>query len=162
MENADLLSTQETLRRAPPATKAVLRADGWLRSALASVPSASRLMPVGYSFADQALAAGGSFLANVILARTQSKEEYGMFALSYSFYTFLTSLHNAAILEPYTVYGSGRYRNRFSEYLRLMVRSNALIGLLLTGVLLSGGLLLLRIAPQFAPRALWGLGLTVG
>src|SRR5713226_3289798 len=162
MENADLLSTQETLRRAPPATKAVLRADGWLRSALASIPSASRLMPVAYSFADQALAAGGSFLANVILARTQSKEEYGMFALSYSFYMFLTSIHNSTILEPYTVYGSGRYRAHFSEYLRLMARGNAILGLLLTGGLLLSCLLLLWIAPQLMSRALLGLALTVG
>jgi O-antigen/teichoic acid export membrane protein len=119
-------------------------------------------MPVAYSFADQALAAGGSFLANVILARTQSKEEYGMFALSYSFYMFLTSIHNSTILEPYTVYGSGRYRAHFSEYLRLMARSNAILGLVLTGSLLLICLALLWIAPQLVSRALWGLALTVG
>jgi O-antigen/teichoic acid export membrane protein len=119
-------------------------------------------MPVGYSFADQALAAGGSFLANVILARTQSKEEYGMFALSYSFYVFLTSIHNSTILEPYTVYGSGRYRAHFSEYLRLMARSNAILGFLLTGSLLLSCLVLLWIAPQLLSRALLGLALTVG
>jgi O-antigen/teichoic acid export membrane protein len=119
-------------------------------------------MPLAYSFADQALAAGGSFLANVILARTQSKEEYGMFALSYSFYMFLTSIHNSTILEPYTVYGSGRYRVHFSEYLRLMARSNAILGLALTGSLLLSCLVLSRVAPQLVSRALWGLALTVG
>jgi len=42
-------------------------------------------MPVAYSFTDQALAVGGGFLVNVVLARAQTKEEYGLFALSYKF-----------------------------------------------------------------------------
>lgn len=117
---------------------------------------------MAYSFADQALAVGGIFLVNVVLARTQSKAEYGMFALSYSVFTFLSGLHNAAILEPYTVFGSGRYANRFSEYLRLIARSHVLVSIALTGLLLMTGLLLLWIAPQFASRALLGLGLTIG
>ena len=99
-------------------------------------------MHVAYSFADQALAVGGGFLVNVALARTQSKEEYGIFALSYSVFAFLLGLYYAAILEPFTVYASGRYREHFSEYLRLMVRSNTILGCLLTAtLLLSCGLL---------------------
>src|SRR6266850_2760683 len=131
MGNVPQLNTDEILRVPHPAVKETRSANGWLRSAVAALPAASRLMPVAYSFADQGLAVGANFLANVMLARTQSKEEYGMFALSYSLFTFLAGLHNSAILEPYTVYGSGRYRNRFSEYLRLMVRINAFVGLLL-------------------------------
>ncbi len=119
-------------------------------------------MPVAYSFADQALAVGGGFLVNVELARTQTKAEYGMFALSYSVYLLLTSLHNAAILEPYTVYGSGRYRERFSEYLRLMARSNVVLGLLLTVILLLICLVLSWTAPHLMSRALLGLALTAG
>jgi O-antigen/teichoic acid export membrane protein len=102
------------------------------------------------------------FLVNVALARTQTKEEYGMFALSYSVFTFLSGVHNASILEPYTVYGSGRYRDHFSDYLRLMARANALVGFLLSAILLLACLCLWRWAPQFASRALLGLGLTIG
>jgi O-antigen/teichoic acid export membrane protein len=162
MESTAQLTSNETV----PAVSSKARADqetrSWLRPPWLAIPAPAKLMPVAYSVVDQALVVGAGFLVNIALARTQTKEEYGMFTLSYSVFTFLSGLHNAAILEPYTVYGSGRYRDRFSEYLRLMVRSNALMGVLLTGILLSGGLLLLRIAPQFAPRALWGLGLTVG
>ena len=118
---------------------------------------------MAYSFADQALAVGGGFLVNIALARTQSKEEYGLFALSYTVFAFLLGLYYAAILEPYTVYASGRYRGRFSEYLRLMVRSNAwFFCVLLTGVLLLGCLLLHWIAPPLLPRAFIGLALTAG
>src|SRR5260370_31976521 len=162
MGNAFPLSTQETLRGAPQSTKAVPGAHGLVRSALAAIPAKSRLMPVAYSFADQAFAVGGIFLVNVVLGRTQTKEEYGMFALYYSVLTFLSGVYNAAIVEPFTVYGSGRYREHFSEYLRLMARCNVALGLVLTGILLFTCLLLSWIAPQLMSRDLFGLGLTVG
>lgn len=135
---------------------------GSLRSRVGAVPWMAKLIPFGYSLTDQALAVGGIFLANVALARTQTKEEYGAFALSYSAFTFLSGVHNAAILEPYTVYGSGRYRERFSAYLRLMTLGHALLCLLLSGIVLLACLLLWRIAPHRASRAFVGLGLTVG
>jgi O-antigen/teichoic acid export membrane protein len=162
MENIPQLVADETLPAVPPAMKTGQRANGWLRSALPAIPTPARLLPVAYSFADQALAVGGGFLVNVALARTQTKEEYGMFALSYSVYTLLLALYQAAILEPYTIYGSGRYRERFAEYLRLIVRTNVLAGLLLTAILLLTCFLLSLIAPQLMSRALWGLGLTAG
>ena len=117
-------------------------------------------MPVAYSFTDQALAVGGGFLVNVVLARTQTKEEYGLFALSYSVYALLLALYSATILEPFMIYGSGRYRERFAEYLRLMIWSNMVIGLSLTALLLLTCWLLSLVAPLFASRALWGLALT--
>ena len=120
------------------------------------------LTQVGFSFADQALAVGGTFLANVALARTQSKEEYGTFALSYSVFTFLAALHNSAILEPCTIYASGRYRNRFSQYLRLMVKMNAGVGLTLMALVLLSCLLLSWMAPSLVSRSLLGMGVTVG
>jgi O-antigen/teichoic acid export membrane protein len=158
MEETSELTANERLRGVETAP----RANSWLWSALLAIPPPAKLIPVAYSFADQAMVIGGGFLVNVALARTQTKREYGIFALTYSVFIFLSSLHNAAILEPFTVYGSGRYRERFSEYLRLMVCSNALIGLLLSGILLLTCLLLSRIAPQLMSGALVGLGLTVG
>jgi O-antigen/teichoic acid export membrane protein len=112
--------------------------------------------------ADQALSVGGMFLVNLVLARTQTKEEYGMFVLSYSALTFLIGLHNAAILEPFTVYGSGRYRSRFAEYFQLMFWSNAVLGLLLTALVLGVYAAGRWIAPPLLPRAIVGMGLTVG
>jgi O-antigen/teichoic acid export membrane protein len=120
-------------------------------------------MPVvAYSMADQAFAVGGGFLVNIVLARTQTKEEYGLFALCYSVFAFLLGLYHAAILEPYTIYGAGRYRERFSEYLRLIARSNAILCLLLSGVLLLACLGLWRIVTPASLRALAGLALTAG
>ena len=162
MQKTAQSTTDEIYRQVPDTAKAASQADTPGQFPLLAIWSASKLMPVAYSFADQAFAVGGGFLVNVALARTQTKEEYGMFALSYSVFTFLAGLHNAAILEPYTVYGSGRYRQRFSEYLRLMARNNVVLGLLLTGILLLVCLVLTWSAPQLMSRALLGLALTVG
>ena len=137
------------------------REGGWLRSPLFVIPSRSKLVHVAYSFADQALAVGGGFLVNVALARTQSKED-GIFALSYSVFAFLLGLYYAAILEPFTVYASGRYREHFSEYLQLMVRSDAILGCLLTAILLLSCGLLSWAARGCRSRALWGLALSAG
>jgi O-antigen/teichoic acid export membrane protein len=132
------------------------------RNWLSAIPPTSKLAMIGYSFADQAFAVGGGFLANVALARSQSKEDYGLFALWYSVFTFLSGLHNAAILQPYTVYASGRYRDNFSEYLRLTVRSNAVLSAALTGLLLSCCLVFHWVRPQWLSPALLGLAISVG
>src|SRR5205823_13350278 len=65
-------------------TKRGRRAKGWLGSSVLGIPTPAKLISVAYGVADQALAVGAGFLVNVALARTQTKEEYGMFALSYS------------------------------------------------------------------------------
>lgn len=132
---------------------------GRLRLAFPTLP---RLLAASYSFADQALAVGGTFLANVVLARTQTKEAFGTFVLCYSVFTFLYGLYNAAILEPYTVYGSGRYRVHYAEYLQLVLRSNLLIALALSGIIFLSCLLFVKVAPTLASPALTGLACTIG
>jgi O-antigen/teichoic acid export membrane protein len=128
---------------------------------LSALAAGHRVAGAAFSFADQLFSVGGVFVANVVLARAQSKEEYGVFALSYSVFTFLSSIHNAAILEPYSVYGAGRYRDRFPEYFRLIARSNIFLGLALTAILLVFVLLLHWMSPGIFSRALLGLAISV-
>jgi O-antigen/teichoic acid export membrane protein len=127
-----------------------------------TIPSKEKLLSIAYSLADQGFAVCGGFLVNVSLARAQTKEDYGLFALSYSIFSFLLGLYYAAILEPFTVYASGRYRERYSAYLRLILRSNKILCVSLTALLLLSCLLLRWIAPQLLTRALLGLAFTAG
>src|SRR5258707_15055041 len=154
----------ETLH-APPVPVIVSeteRAIVWLRSAVSGPMNWTRVRQAGYSIADQALAVGGMFLANVALARTQSKEEYGIFALSYSGFTFLAGLHNAVILETYTVYGSGRYKARFAEYAQLLWRSNAWLGVVLTAAISIVWAAFGWAKPAMASPTILGLALACG
>jgi O-antigen/teichoic acid export membrane protein len=122
----------------------------------------SRLSQFGFSLTDQALSVGGMFVANVALARAVSKEEYGMFALSYSVFTFLAGLHNAAILETYTIYAAGRYHEHNREYSWLIWRSNALLCAALTAILLLAWRIVAVTSPVHASLSLLGLALASG
>src|SRR3954447_18443067 len=108
----------------PSVMEAVAKSRFRLPPTIGGLTQSLKHISVVYSFADQAFAVGATFLLNVVLARSQTKEEYGLFALSYSLFTFLSALHNAAILEPCTVYASGRYRGRFPQYSRLIAQIN--------------------------------------
>ena len=123
---------------------------------------ATRLRQIGYSIFDQGLSVGGMFLANIALARTQTKEEYGIFALTYSVFTFLSGLHNAAVLEAYTIYGSGRYHRHFGSFSRLLWRSNAWLCLGLTLAVAAVWSVLSQLVPRYASRTLLGLALACG
>ena len=122
----------------------------------------SRIRQGSFSVADQFLSVGGMFLVNLALARTQSKGEYGVFALSYSIYTFLSSLHNAAILETYTVYGSGRYQHRFPIYSGLLWRANHFLALGLGAAITLVWLLLASAESLLASRTVLGMALACG
>lgn len=124
--------------------------------------SRARVLQIGFSIADQGFSVGGMFLVNIALARTQTREGYGIFALSYSVFTFLVGLHNAAILEAYTIYGSGRYRERFPAYAWLLWRRNLwlTLGAAASVTFLWG--MLAWTAPALASRTFLGLGLTCG
>ena len=122
----------------------------------------TRIRQIGFSGADQAFSVGGMFLVNVALARTQSKEEYGVFTLSYSVFTFLAGLHNATILEAYTIHGAGRYHANFPAYARLLWRKNAALLSALTATLVLAWRALAWIAPAYASHTVLGLALTCG
>lgn len=122
----------------------------------------TQISQIAYSIFDQGFAVGGMFLANIALARTQTKEEYGIFALTYSVFTFLSGLHNAAVLETYTIYGSGRYHRHFGSYARLLWRSNAWLCLSLTLAVAAVWGALAQFAPAYATRTLLGLALACG
>jgi O-antigen/teichoic acid export membrane protein len=122
----------------------------------------ARVRQIGFSMVDQGFSVGGMFLVNIALARTQTKEEYGIFALSYSVFTFLAGLHNAALLEAYTIYGSGRYHQNCPAYAWLLWRSNLLLALAATASLTLLWGVLAWAAPTLASRTLLGMALSCG
>ena len=122
----------------------------------------NRIRQIGFSVADQGFSVGGMFVVNIALARTQTKEEYGVFALVYTIFTFLAGLHNAAVLEAYTVHGSGRYSTQFPAYARLFWRYNAALTFGLAAALVLVWRVLAWTAPDLASWTLLGLALACG
>jgi O-antigen/teichoic acid export membrane protein len=83
---------------------------------------------------DQALFAGTNFLVNILLARWLEPAAYGAFATAYAVFLLLGTLHTALWTEPMLVYGSGRFREAFASYQRVLLgyhwRFGALVGLM--------------------------------
>jgi O-antigen/teichoic acid export membrane protein len=65
---------------------------------------------------DQALISGSSAFASILLARILTVSDYGAYAIAISVFLFLSSIHNALLLEPLGVFGSSSYRSTLRTY----------------------------------------------
>ena len=108
---------------------------------------------------DQGLFAGTNFIVNILLARWLAPAEYGAFALALSVFLLLGVFHNAILTEPMMVFGPGKYRERFPEYLGILLRGH--FGLMVPGglILVGAAILLGRVYSDSIERALLGLAL---
>jgi O-antigen/teichoic acid export membrane protein len=59
---------------------------------------------------------GSNFILSILLARWFSPYEYGAYAVAFAMFLFLAQFHQAAILEPMSVFGGGSMRSRLKEY----------------------------------------------
>jgi O-antigen/teichoic acid export membrane protein len=97
------------------------------------------------AIADQGVFAVSNFLLNVLLARWLAPADYGAFALAYSVFLLLLIVHNAVLTTPMLVFGPGKYRERFPEYLGILLRGHFALmlpgsALLLAAAFLFGGI----------------------
>lgn len=104
---------------------------------------------------DQALFAGTNFLVNILLARWLEPEGYGAFALSYSLFLLLGTLHTALWTEPMMVYGAKRFREAFGPYQEVLIGDHWRFGF-------AASLLFLLCAPVFANLGRKELALSFG
>jgi len=65
---------------------------------------------------DQALVSASSAFASILLARILTVSAYGAYAIAISVFLFLSSVHNALLLEPLGVFGSSSYRSNLRTY----------------------------------------------
>lgn len=103
---------------------------------------------------DQSLFAGSNFLLNVLLARWLAPADYGVFALAYSAFLILLVFHTALFTGPMMVFGSGKYRTRFSVYLGILLQGHLLLTLLGAALLSIAAVLLGWLYSPAVERAL--------
>lgn len=77
-----------------------------------------------FALLDQGLFAGANFILNILLARWLTPGEYGAFAVAFSVFLLLGVFHAAIFTEPMMVFGPGKYRERFPEYLGILLRGH--------------------------------------
>lgn len=86
-----------------------LSVAGWFRRGTAAI-------------ADQGLFAVGNFLLNIMLARWLASADYGAFAVAFSVFLLIGTMHTALLTEPMLVYGSAKHSDRFSDYVLSLMR----------------------------------------
>lgn len=94
---------------------------------------------------DQALLSAASFLTTLLVARSETREGFGMFALAYAVLLISNSLLMAVILKPFTIqrasWGPDELRDRVGVYLSAQLAFSAAIGLVvcISATLAVGG-----------------------
>lgn len=74
---------------------------------------------------DQGLISGSNFIISIILARTLSPGDYGVYALAFEVLLLLTVAYTSLVLEPMSVFGSSVYREHSREYFGALLRAHA-------------------------------------
>ena len=96
------------------------------------------------SLLDQALTSASSLGVNILSARWMSGNDYGAFAVAFAAYLFLTTFHNAMLLEPLSVIGPARHAERLQSYFRAQLHVHGILVWPLTVASLGAAFLLLR------------------
>lgn len=103
-------------------------------------------LTAGISIVDQALISGAGFVLHIALARWLAQSEYGVFAIVFSIFLFLSGFHNALILEPMSVFSSSCNQLELRDYITQSIWLHFFLSVGLSIILLCSGvgLLLLR------------------
>jgi len=107
-----------------------------------------------WAISDQGLFATSNFALNVLLARWISPYDYGAFSVAFAIFTLVGVIHTATLTEPMLVFGPGKYKDRFSEYLGTVIHGHL-------GFAALGGLLLLLTSLGLALFGLNSLSVTL-
>ena len=108
---------------------------------------------------DQGLFASSNFLLNVLLARWLAPGDYGAFAVAFSVFLLLGVFHNFILTAPMLVFGPGKYRERFPEYLGILLRGHFALMLSGAGLLAAVAFLLGRLYSPVVERAFLALAI---
>lgn len=115
----------------------------------------------GLAVTDQALFAGAQFVLNILLARWLAPAEYGAFAVAYSVFLLASGVHNAFVLEPMIVFGSGKHFGNRRSYLGIVLRGHWLLTVPIGLVLFGAAFLLRGLYSQPVEHALYALSLVL-
>lgn len=110
-----------------------------------------------WAIADQGLFAVSNFVLNIVLARWLVPEAYGAFALAFSLFLLVSTVHTALLTEPMLVFGPGTYRESFEKYVGVLIREHWKLSCLLGALLAATGAGLWMQSPLIA-LAVWAVG----
>lgn len=87
-----------------------------------------------WTILDQAFFAGANFTVNILLARWLSVAGYGTFAVGYSIFLLMGTIHTGFLSEPMLVF-SERFRDRAGQYFSFLNRGHLSLSSILSVIL---------------------------
>lgn len=112
-----------------------------------------------WAVSDQALFAGSNFLLNIMLVRWLTAAEYGAFAIAYTVYIFIDTVHTGLLTEPMLVFGAGRFEKRSGPYLGALLCGHGGLTVVAGMVLAAAGIYFHLAGSGVFAAALFGLAL---
>lgn len=94
------------------------------------------------SILDQGLISGANFLLAILFARWLSARDYGAVAVGLSVFLLLANFHHALLLEPMSVLGPRRFRERVSSYFHAVLAAHAGGVACVAAILIAAGAIL--------------------
>jgi len=114
----------------------------------------------GLAILDQGLISGSNFAASILLARWLTPEQYGAYAVAFGVFILLSLVYLALLMEPMAVFGGSSYHSCLREYLRVLVKLQVGVALLIVVPLGISALVAWKLAPTSGlPGALAGVTL---
>jgi O-antigen/teichoic acid export membrane protein len=110
-----------------------------------------------WAVADQALFAGSNFVVGVLLARWLEPAAFGAFSTAFASYLLLATLHTSLWTEPMMIYGSGKYRQVFRGYQRILVAAHWKFGVMTALLFATLGALLWTVGQIDLGKSFMGL-----
>jgi O-antigen/teichoic acid export membrane protein len=143
--------------------KPMARAGGTL-SRLGLVLSPEKaLHQIIVSLADQAVASGTSFVTGVIIARSCSKEEFGLYMLGFSLILLMTDFQTLLISTPYMVYAprlKGRAHALYTG--STLIHQLAFCLLTILALVCGASAVTIGVGPRGLGPVLWALVAVIG
>jgi len=112
-----------------------------------------------FAVLDQGLFAGSNFLINVVLARWLSPADYGAFAVAFSAFLLLATVHTAILVEPMMVFAADKYAKHFRAYLGLLLVGHVGLSAIVSFILAIGAFLFWHFGSSVLSHAVLGLAI---
>jgi O-antigen/teichoic acid export membrane protein len=114
------------------------------------------------SLTDQAVVSAANFSINVIIGRSCTQEEFGLYMLGFSILLILLPMQTSLILGPYSVFCPRLKGIELCHYTgSTLIHQVALSGLLAIALAAAGGVLSFGIGPQGLAAIVWTLAVTI-
>lgn len=114
-----------------------------------------------FAVLDQGFFAAANFSINILLARCLDPTQYGAFALAYSVFLILLTLHSAILIEPMLIFGSGKYSDKFRSYIGILTYTHWILSLIFSLCFLVATLVCWHLGARELVQASAGLALSL-